>query len=151
MDEHTAETFDQKYEREAAEADAFLARCAERRLERERSQALPTIEKPKPKAKQQMDREWNEWFAAGFRNFAALERKWVSQQLELVVKIVAEETQRKENELRLEIIARRDALYAEIRALKEQVAALKCDIEVLTKRKAAKSDVVPLMRARDVA
>ena len=37
-----------------------------------------------------------------------------------------------------------------IRALEEQVAALRCDVEVLSKHKAAKSDVVPL-RGRDVA
>lgn len=40
---------------------------------------------------------------------------------------------------------------AKIKALEADVAALKCDVEVLTKHKAAKSDVVPLMRGRDVA
>ena len=39
---------------------------------------------------------------------------------------------------------------AKIKMLEEQVAALRCDVEFLSKHKAAKSDVVPL-RGRDVA
>jgi hypothetical protein len=146
MDGHAAETFDQKYEREAAEADAYLARCAERRLERERSQALPAIEKPEPKAKQQMDREWNEWFAAGFRNFAALERKWVVQQLDELFADVDVEVDKKECKLRIEIRAR-------VKTLEDKIAGLRAEIEILHRHRANKSDVagvVPL-RGRDVA
>jgi len=106
-------------------------------LQRRRRQLYPEPEKkqPQPKVRPGM---------------TDADRDWVQHRLDVLARVIAQVMDERECELRRQIIARRDALYAEIKALKEQVAALRCDVEVLTKHKAAKSDVVPL-RGRDVA
>ena len=85
---------------------------------------------------------WNDWFAAGFRNFAAIERKWVSQRLEVFAAMIGEETAKVDSKL-----------YAEIKTLKSPI--LRAEIEILRAHKVSRPDVnlagvVPL-RGRDVA
>jgi len=73
---------------------------------------------------------WNDWFAAGFRNFAAIERKWVSQRLEVFAAMIGEETAKVDSKL-----------YAEIKTLKADVAALRAEIEILRAHKVSRPDV----------
>ena len=87
-------------------------------------------------------RSWNNWFAAGFRNFAAIERKWVGQQLEAFAGLIGEET------------GKADAkLYAEIKKLRDEIGQLRDEITLLHAHKAPpdvslKDVVTPLRSAR---
>jgi hypothetical protein len=97
---------------------------------------------PRPTTMLEEDsRNWNDWFAAGFRNFAAIERKWVSQQLEVFAAMIGEETAKADSKV--------------VKVLREEIAGLRAEIEVLRRHKANELDanlagVVPL-RGRDVA
>ena len=71
--------------------------------------------------------DWNEWFEKGFRNFAALERKWVFDQLESLAGFIGAEMGKEETKL-----------YAEIKALKAEVAVLRADLEIIRQHKADK-------------
>jgi len=98
---------------------------------------------PRPtKMSEEDSRNWNDWFAAGFRNFAAIERKWVSQQLEAFAAIIGEETGKVDAKL-----------LAKIKTLEADVAALRADLEA---HKVSKPDInlagsVTPMRGRNVS
>ena len=118
-----------EYLRQREIDDIDLAELRRRRLE---LYPEPVKAKPQPKAQPGMTDD---------------DRQWVQHQLDLctrsISKCVTEDDEK--------VLAHVRTLKAEIVHLKEQVAALKCGIEDLSKHKATKSDVVPLMRARDVA
>lgn len=119
----------EKMDRENAEADQYLADLKRRRLEQEPLVYRTAITPPEPKASAMTD---------------AADRAWVMRQLDAVTKLIAEEVDRREIELRLAIRAKREMLEAKIEKLQQEVADLK----------AAKPDVstgsVTSLRGRSV-
>ena len=114
-----AESFDARYEREAAEHDAFLAQCAERRRQQHPE---PEPEAKQPKRTAAMD---------------ALEqrmRAFTVSMANAVARVCGEEGNKQDVKLLNHI----KTLKAEIGQLKEQVAALKCDVQILTAHKMSK-------------
>ena len=108
--ERETETPDQQYAREARERDDFNAeqerlereRFAQKRLRREQEQRKPKVQPGMTEA----------------------DRQWVRDYIEAVTKMIAEEVIRRENELRVEIIKRRDQIWADIAALRADLTIL---------------------------
>ena len=96
--EREAETFDEKMDGKAQEADAYLLERQRQRLSsdqrRNRGLVFKTYE---PKASPQMDwSQMNDWFERSFRNLAAPEREWVRKSVrdyvDEIVKLIGKET-----------------------------------------------------------
>lgn len=103
-----SETLFQKIQREGEEADAFLAEVQQRRIEQTGPQTFPAVGKVQPKAQPMTDAD----------------KRWVWDCIHAVVKVVAEETDKKECKLRREIIARRDQIWADIAALRADLTIM---------------------------
>jgi hypothetical protein len=110
--------------------DAFLAQCAERRRQQQ-----PEPEKPQPKARPGMTES---------------DHQWVRERIEATVIMIAEEVIRRECELRVEIIARRDAILADIAALREEAGQLRAAVTLLEAHKMPKEGSVESLRGRHV-
>jgi hypothetical protein len=115
-------SFDEQYEIEAQEADLFLERCAERRRESEQE----------PEERERMS------LKATIAMIDAAEvraRAFAVAAAEALGTVVGEATGK---------------LESRIKKMEDEIAALKCDLQIVEAHKASKSDVVPL-RDRNVA
>jgi hypothetical protein len=140
LDDEAHRDFEQYQERKRRD-NPLLTKSAHQGL------VYKTFETPRPTAQaakmsEEDSRSWNDWFAAGFRNFAAIERKWVSHHFEVFAAIIGEETGKVDAKL-----------LAKIKTLEADVAVLRADLESLRAHKtpvdvSLKDVVTPLRSAR---
>jgi hypothetical protein len=125
------ETFDQRFEREGAEVDAYLARRARQRVVRK------TFEQPLPRTTAMDDAAWEARFSRSFANHPLLRH---------INKVMnASDDELFENDKKLK---------AKIEQLEAEIAELR--VEILRTHKTNKSDVtisgsITPIRGRDVA
>lgn len=144
-------------ERAIREADRLLAECERdewQRAKRQKRSAPAEIvcktyePRPTPQPQQsaiamdpEKERQWNDWFDAGIKNYLKQNNK-----------AMAEATRDAVVEFVCTYVGQR--LAAETAKLREEIAGLRSDIEILHAHKAAKSDVrdvTPITRGRHVA
>ena len=103
--ERAAETDDQRFARENAESDAYLANLAEcRRLEEAEPESRLIFKQYEPKAQSAM---------------TGIDRAWVVQQFESFADMLGEEVAEADNKV--------------IKAMRQEIAALRSEIESLKK------------------